>query len=78
MQKLSQLPQPLQFATGVTLLGLKIRRSKYDANMSWSEIRSFTKKIADPNQYLQTEFLKLLEKASKIYGNKKKYWQDEN
>lgn len=78
MQKLGQLPQPLQFATCVTLLGLKIRRSKYEANMSWSEIKSFTKKVADPNQYLHTEFIMLLEKASKIYRYKKRYWQDEN
>jgi Ca-activated chloride channel family protein len=76
-QKLETLPKPLQFATAVALFGLKIRRSKYDPNMSWNEIKAFAKKVTDPSQYLQMEFLQLLDKASKIYGNKKRYWTED-
>jgi Ca-activated chloride channel family protein len=76
-RKLEELPRPLQFATAVALFGLKIRRSKYDPNMSWNEIKTFAKKVSDPSQYLQMEFLHLMDKAAKIYGNKKRYWPEE-
>jgi Ca-activated chloride channel family protein len=74
-ESLSGLSQQLQFATAVTMFGLKIRRSKYNINLSWKQIKSFSKNIANVQQPLQAEFLQILDKASKIYGNKKRYWE---
>ena len=73
-ESIALLSQQLQFATAVTMFGLKIRRSKYDINMSWKQIKTFSKSIVDLNQPLQAAFLQILDKASKIYGNKKRYW----
>lgn len=67
-----------QFAAAVALYALKLRDSKYISNASWEEISKLAIAGADPANYLQADFLKLLEKTINIYDpnsrkkNKKK------
>ncbi|HSN59891.1 MAG TPA: von Willebrand factor type A domain-containing protein [Ferruginibacter sp.] len=62
----------LQFATSVTMFALKLKDSKYIHNTDWSSVVAVASVSADTNNYLQKEFLQLLEKVQKIYPEKKK------
>jgi Ca-activated chloride channel family protein len=67
-----------QFAAAVAVYGLKLRDSKYINNISWGSISKLANTAADPNNYLQADFLKLLDKTISLYDpnsrkkNKKK------
>jgi Ca-activated chloride channel family protein len=67
-----------EFAAAVALYGLKLRDSKYINNISWESISKLANAAADPNNYLQADFLKLLDKTIGLYDpnsrkkNKKK------
>lgn len=59
-----------RFAAAVTMFGLKLKESKFINKQDWPYIIKFSKSVADPNAYLEKEFLLLLEKAKKIDGSK--------
>lgn len=61
----------LQFATVVSMLALKLKQSSYINGLDWLTINLLAKKVVNKNDYLQNEFLKLLEKVQKIYPEKK-------
>jgi len=67
------LGKDLRFASAVTMFGLMLRNSSY-AKVSWSDIDRIARDSANPNDYLQNEFILLVEKARKMYPkrNKKK------
>lgn len=65
------LDNELQFATAVTMFGLKVKQSKYIKDADWMQIETIATAAHNPNEYLQTEFLQLINKAQKIYKNKK-------
>jgi Ca-activated chloride channel family protein len=56
-----------QFATAVTMFGLILKQSKYFKNVNWSMIESLANHSADKSNYLQSDFLKIIEKAKKVY-----------
>jgi Ca-activated chloride channel homolog len=62
----------LQFAAAVTMFALKLRQSKYINDVEWASIVSVASRAADKTNYLQNEFLQILEKVQKIYPEKKK------
>ncbi|MBL7702778.1 MAG: von Willebrand factor type A domain-containing protein [Ferruginibacter sp.] len=66
------LDKELQFATAVAMFGLKIKQSKYIKQADWLDIQRIAAESYDPNNYLQAEFLKLIDKAQDIYTNKKR------
>jgi Ca-activated chloride channel family protein len=66
------LNRELQFAAAVTMFALKLKQSKFLNELDWAMIISIASQAADKNNYLQNEFLQLLEKAQKIYPEKKK------
>jgi Ca-activated chloride channel family protein len=66
------IDKDLQFATAVAIFGLKIKQSKYIKEVDWQEIIKIATESYDPNSYLQTEFLQLVNKAEEIYSPKKK------
>jgi Ca-activated chloride channel family protein len=68
----TEINKELQFATAVTMFALKLKQSKYLNNADWNSIITVAAMSADKNNYLQNEFLQLLEKAQKIYPEKKK------
>jgi len=62
----------LQFATAVAMFALKIKQSKYIKGVDWLDIYKIASESYDPNSYLQTEFLQLIDKAEDIYSPKKR------
>ena len=68
---IDQVNKELKFAAAVTMFALKLKKSKYYNDQSWSFIKSFSKSSVDETNYLQKQFLLLLDKAIKLYGNKK-------
>ena len=67
----NDLDKELQFAAAVAMFGLKVKQSKYIKEVDWLEIENIAKSSYDANNYLQTQFLQLIEKAKKIYKGKK-------
>jgi Ca-activated chloride channel homolog len=65
-----------QFATALTMFGMKLRQSKFIGNAEWSDIENIATSSLNPNEYLQKEFLQLILIAKKIYGKKKKKYTE--
>lgn len=70
-QPLDSIDRELKFATAVTMFAMKLKQSKYLHNADWPLIRTVAA-AADKKNYLQNEFLQLVDKAEKIYFVKKK------
>ena len=60
------------FSAAVAMFGLKLKDSPYLNNATWSDVKSFANKAADPKIFLQNDFLILMEKAVKIYEPSKR------
>ncbi len=56
-----------KFATSIAMFGLKIKQSKYLKNCSWYDIEKVTALGYKETDFLQMEFVRLLERAKKIY-----------
>ena len=69
---LDSIDNELKFASSVALFALKLRQSKYIDNVDWNLISTLAAASADKSDYLQQEFIQLIEKAKKIYIVKKK------
>lgn len=68
----NQLDKSLQFATSVTMFGLRLRQSKYFPGKDWEAIKDVALSAITPGDYLQTEFLELVDKTKEIYQKNKK------
>ncbi len=66
------IDKELQFATAVAMFGLKVKQSKYIRQSDWLDIHKIATESYNPNSYLQTEFLQLIEKAQDLYAPKKR------
>ncbi len=63
----------LRFATAVCMYGLKLRNSNYlPPDTDWSFIKSIAAESAEKNDFLQNEFVSLVDKTAAIYYEKKK------
>ena len=71
------LPSDLKFAEAVAEFGLMLRHSKYLFSASWDNISTIAKASANPNDYLQNEFISLVEKSKKIYSKRKRKRSDD-
>ncbi len=69
---IDSIDKELKFATAVTMFALRLKQSKFLGTADWELIKEVAKTSADNNNYLQREFLQLIEKAEKIYEDKKK------
>ncbi len=70
---LDSLDKEFKFITAVTMFGMKLKQSQYIRDTDWSQISELGKASADQTNYLQKEFIGLVDKAYKIYdGGKKK------
>lgn len=69
----SSLNRELQFATAVSMFGMKLRQSKYlpAKTGDWDKITAITQAAYNPNDYLQRDFVTLLENAKKLYVKSK-------
>ena len=66
------IDRQLQFAVSLTMFGMKLKQSKYIKEVNWDDIEALAAASYDPGVYLQTEYIQLIEKAKKIYNDKKK------
>jgi Ca-activated chloride channel family protein len=71
---LAEADSCLRFASSVIMFGSMIKQSKYSKDISWDDIHNLALSATQPHNVLQAEFLELVQKAKKIYGNKKKKW----
>lgn len=62
----------LKFATALTMFSLLLRSSDYASHTSWTDVERIAKESKNTNDYLQKEFLSIVENAKKIYGKIKK------
>ena len=53
------------------MFGLKIKQSKYIKDAEWIDIETIATASYNEKDYLQTQFLQLIDKARKIYKTKK-------
>jgi Ca-activated chloride channel homolog len=67
----NKIDRELQFATAVTMFGLKIKQSKYIKDAEWLDIETIATASYNEKDYLQTEFLQMIDKAKKLYKGKK-------
>lgn len=69
----NQISKDLQFATAVAMFGLKLRNSVYfPPDVDWDVIKNIAVAAEEPNKFLDTEFIGLLDKCKVIYYEKKK------
>lgn len=71
------LGKPLQFATAVTMYGLKLRESKFFPDVSWDSIKEIAVSSLSTNNYVESQFIDLIEKSTKIYTDKRKKKKNE-
>ncbi len=67
------ISKSLQFATAVTMFGLKLRASQYfPDDVDWNDIKNIALSSLTPGDYLENEFISLIDKCKTIYYEKKK------
>lgn len=66
------ISKELQFASAVTMFGLKLRGSQYFPDVDWEAIKNIALSSLTPGDYLQNEFAGLIDKCKVIYYEKKK------
>lgn len=68
----SRVDKCLQFATAVAMFGLKLKESQYFPDVSWDAIKNIALASSTPGDYLQTEFVGLIDKCKVIYYEKRR------
>lgn len=67
------LNKDLQFATSVAMFGLKLRKSKYfPEDVDWDSVKNIAVNSLNKDNFLDTEFVGLVDKCKSIYYDKKK------
>jgi Ca-activated chloride channel family protein len=66
------IDKSLRMATAITMFSLKLKQSSYFPEMSWGSIKKLAQTCVDQTNRLELEFITLIDKASKIYGKKRK------
>ena len=69
---LPQIDKEYQFATALVMFGMKLRQSKFVEKSTWNDIQTIATNAYNPNDYLQTEFVRLINVAKKVYPKNKK------
>jgi Ca-activated chloride channel homolog len=68
----NNLPASYRFATAVANFGSLLKGSQYAKNIDFNEVLLMANQAVNLSDPLQTEFITLVEKAKKIYSNRKK------
>jgi len=66
------LPNCYRFASAVAMYASLLKRSKSIRRISWSDVIILANESYNPNDYLQKEFVGMVEKAKKIYAKSRK------
>ena len=68
----ASINKELQFGAALALFGLKLRQSKYIPKYAdWVKLQTIATNAHNPADFLQREFLQIVEQAKKIYGKSK-------
>jgi Ca-activated chloride channel family protein len=68
----NSINKELQFGAALAMFGLKLRQSKYlPKDADWLTLQTIAANAHNPENYLQTAFLNMLESARKIYSKSK-------
>lgn len=62
----------VRFSTAVAMFGLKLKGSEYFPDVPWDDIKKIASESAQPGDFLQGQFIQLLDASKKIYSKKKK------
>ncbi|GAO41319.1 vWA domain-containing protein [Flavihumibacter petaseus] len=62
-----ELPRNYRFATGLVLFGSLLKESRFIKNGNWIDLQTIMTPVVRPQEYLDQEFLALMEKARKLY-----------
>lgn len=68
----NSISNDLKFASAVTMCGLKLRESQYFPDVDWDTIKDIAQTSLKTGDYLQTEFVGLIDKCKVIYNDKKR------
>jgi Ca-activated chloride channel family protein len=77
-QRFDSINKELQFAAAVAMFGLKLKESIYfPATINWEVIKNIATASLSPDNFLEKEFVTLIDKANGIYTEKKKkgFWR---
>jgi len=77
-KRFDSINHELQFAAAVAMFGLKLRESIYfPATLDWDVIKNIATASLSPDNFLEKEFVGLIDKAKDIYSEKKKrgFWR---
>lgn len=69
----SSIDKDYQLAASIAMFGMKLRQSKYLQNKDWNDIETIALGAYNPADYLQSEYIRLLAIAKKVYPRKKKF-----
>jgi Ca-activated chloride channel family protein len=67
-----EISSDLRFAAAVTMFGLILRQSKYSGRARLSDVSDIANESVNTEDFLQNEFLELVEKVRETYVKKKK------
>ncbi len=68
----NELPNSYRFATAVTMFAGILKNSPFMRQISWNDASSIATQAHNPQDAIQAEFLTMISKAKKIYGNRRK------
>jgi Ca-activated chloride channel family protein len=69
---LGGLPKSYSFGTAVALYGMILRESKYAQGANWNDVLTLANMGLEPENYLESDFIRQVEKTIRIYGMKRK------
>jgi Ca-activated chloride channel homolog len=61
-----------RLGAALAMFSLKLRQSKYAGNITWDDIALIAAAAIQEGNYLQQQFLQLIDKAKKVYPSKKR------
>ena len=68
----NELPGCYRFATSVAMFGALLKQSKFSNQYSWNDVIVLANDAHRKGDYVQEEFITMVQKAKKIYGKMKK------
>ncbi|HMT95140.1 MAG TPA: von Willebrand factor type A domain-containing protein [Ferruginibacter sp.] len=68
----NRLNNELKLATSIAMFGMQLRNSKYLGSTSWQMIYDVALQSANTSNFLQNEYLSLIQKADELYNGPKK------
>lgn len=71
-EEFAEIDKDYRLAAAIAMFGMRLRQSNYLQKTDWKDIERIALQAYNPKDYLQSEFIRLLEIAKKIYPKKKK------